>query len=334
MNKITHLKHSIIALLGIALLSISCSRDGGLDELSGEREVIFTVNSSSIVSKASPTTTSTITSSPFGVIAYSHAAGAAATAWTLHANSTVTYTSGAWVPNPRVYWPAKNQKVSYFAYWPKVDGNGITVTPASNAAPTATVKINNGQVDFLTAKSENLDDNPAFTALNVHLKFSHALAGIRFKCNDNVTIESVTLSGVNNKDVYNLTTGAWTGSPSVDGSNTYSLTGITYDAASGGYKSFKLEHTLFMLPQILPSGAEIAVKVNGKADVIKANMGGHVWDSGKIITYLIKETLAGITLDIVEIKKFEDYPEDIVFGQPDVTITPINEENDYGGILM
>ena len=29
-----------------------------------------------------------------------------------------------------------------------------------------------------------------------------------------------------------------------------------------------------------------------------------------------------------------DYPEDIVFGQPDVTITPINEENDYGGILM
>ena len=89
-----------------------------------------------------------------------------------------------------------------------------------------------------------------------------------------------------------------------------------------------------MLPQILPSGAEIAVKVNGKADVIKANMGGHVWDSGKIITYLIKETLAGITLDIVEIKKFEDYPEDIVFGQPDVTITPINEENDYGGILM
>ena len=130
MNKITHLKHSIIALLGIALLSISCSRDGGLDELSGEREVIFTVNSSSIVSKASPTTTSTITSSPFGVIAYSHAAGAAATAWTLHANSTVTYTSGAWIPSPRVYWPAKNQKVSYFAYWPKADGNGITVTPA------------------------------------------------------------------------------------------------------------------------------------------------------------------------------------------------------------
>ncbi|MBR3303046.1 MAG: fimbrillin family protein [Bacteroidales bacterium] len=339
MNKITHLKHSIIALLGIALLSISCSRDGGLDVLEN-REVSFSVNSEAISTKVTPTTTSTITASPFGVIAYTHATGAAASAWTLHANSTVTYTSGAWIPSPRVYWPASgSNKVSYFAYWPKADGNGITVTPASNAAPTATVKIKGGsgtelnnQVDFLVAKATDLDDNPAFNALNVNLSFNHVLSGVRFKCEDGVTVESVTISGVYNSGTYDLTTNSWSGQAVSGSDNSYTLTGITYDAASGGYKTFKSEHTLFMLPQQIPAGAKITVKLAGKPDVMVAEMVGHTWDAGKLITYIIKDTLIGILLD-VEITDLNLYPETIVFGDGDIEIKPINEENDDGGPL-
>ena len=339
MNKITHLKHSIIALLGIALLSISCSRDGSLDVLEN-REVSFSVNSEAISTKVTPTTTSTITASPFGVIAYTHAAGAAASAWTLHANSTVTYTSGAWVPSPRVYWPAKNQKVSYFAYWPKADGNGITVTPASNAAPTATVKIKGGsgtelnnQVDFLVAKATNLDDNPAFNALNVNLGFNHVLSGVRFKCEDGVTVESVTISGVYNSGTYNLTTNAWSGQAVSGSDNSYTLTGITYDAASGGYKTFKSEHTLFMLPQQIPAGAKISVKVEGVAQPIEADMVGHTWDAGKLITYLIKETNVGITIVMVEIEDLRPYPGSISIDESDFYIIPVEDNIDDSRIL-
>ncbi|MBR3302639.1 MAG: fimbrillin family protein [Bacteroidales bacterium] len=333
MNKITHLKHSIIALLGIALLSISCSRDGSLDVLEN-REVSFSVNSEAISTKITPANNSTITASPFGVIAYSHAAGAAADAWTLHGTeSTVTHTSGAWIPNPRVYWPAKKQKVSYLAYWPKIANNSVTFNAVSKTADVRIKNVIANQIDFLVAKATDLDDNPSITALNVPLSFNHVLCGIRFKCNDNVTISKVVISGIKNKGTYDFTTDSWI-NPIIDGSNSYTLNNITYDDPVEGYKAFNIKHTLFMLPQQLTTPAKISVTVDGKPDVITASMEGHMWDPGKIITYLIKETLAGITIEILEIKDFADYPDDIVFGQPDIDITPINEENDYGGILM
>ncbi|MBR3303549.1 MAG: fimbrillin family protein, partial [Bacteroidales bacterium] len=208
--------------------------------------------------------------------------------------------------------------------------NGISVTPASNAAPTATVTIKDGQVDFLTAKSENLEDNPDFTALNVTLSFSHALAGIRFKCNDGVTVESVTISGVNNKGTYSFTDNTWSGQE-VSGANTYTLTGITYDAASDGYKTFKLEHTLFMLPQTLPAGSRIAVKIAGKSVVVEVGMVGHVWDSGKCITYLINSLPDGsVTLSIDSVTSFSNVASDITAGGGNVN--EFNDDDD--GILI
>ncbi len=144
-------------------------------------------------------------------------------------------------------------------------------------------------------KSEHLGKDNKFVRLN----FRHVTTAIRFSQGvipSNLTVKSITLSGVNAKGTYNPATddpatgtkGLWNGQ-STPKSYTVDRPANISDGVNvyidGGM-------TLFMIPQTLPSGASLSITLidtgnDDKEHTITCSLAGDVWKKGYTVNYKI-----------------------------------------------
>lgn len=141
-------------------------------------------------SRGTETSTTSIKTSGFGVLAYyTEQANFAKTnkpnfMW----NQQVTYSNSAWSYTPVKYWPTKvSDKVSFFAYAPYVaDGNAKGIVLSGNSvagAPTATITLPDDPsetIDFVAAVQMNkTHDNSKNANNDVSFKLLHEMTRVK-----------------------------------------------------------------------------------------------------------------------------------------------------------
>lgn len=177
-----------------------------------------------------------------------------------------------WQPTD-VTWPGANYKATFYAIAP-----ADAVTPSADAGgPTFTYTVPQSasdQKDLLVSKCENVscDGKSAPT-----LTFNHALAAIKFTqgtITPYTSITKVEITGVQNSGTYDMNTGTWSGQSSTS-TNSYSLT------------SFTDNDVLFLMPQTLPSGAQLKVTLSdgSTTKVLTSDLSNKEWEKGYQYTY-------------------------------------------------
>lgn len=204
-------------------------------------------------------------------------------------NVKVSQSNSAWAPGENYFWPGAGKSIRFFAYAP-YNGTGITLSSRTQTgSPTLTYTVPaavKDQKDLLAAQTDALPGN---TDSSASLVFGHILTAVKFSCGADMkqgTVKSITLKNVNSKGTYNLNTKAWSG----QGTPT-SFTQTVSKATSGtpGETITDGEATFMMMPQTLPSNAQIEVVFNdGAADhTLTANINGKTWAKGTTVTYRI-----------------------------------------------
>lgn len=175
-----------------------------------------------------------------------------------------------WQPTD-VTWPGASYKATFYAIAP-----ADAVTPSADAGgPTFTYTVPQSaseQKDLLVSKCENVscDGKSAPT-----LTFNHALAAIKF-AKGNITpytsITKVEITGVYSKGTYNMNNDSWSGQSSTD-----------------NYSISSTDDVLFLMPQTLPSGAQLKVTLsNGSTTkVLTSDLSNKEWEKGNQYTYSI-----------------------------------------------
>ena len=178
----------------------------------------------------------------------------------------VSKADGTWKTN--VYWPGSTKKATFFAYAPYRDTNASITT---NGTPSVTYTVPStisAQQDLLIAKST--EDILCDGKTQPSLTFDHALTAVTFKQGNLPTgysIKSIEISGVYNKGELSFEGTEWTGLSTVEG-NTYTTT--------------SLSDVLFLMPQIIPSGAKLKVTfTDGSTDYpFEADLSDNEWKKG------------------------------------------------------
>ncbi|MBR3303550.1 MAG: fimbrillin family protein [Bacteroidales bacterium] len=256
---------------------------------------------SDIASKASVITTSDIINHSIGIMAYKYAASAAVGSWALHqAPMEATYNTGLakWIPATIFYWVNAGNKMRFYSYAPYEAVSTTDISASDGAYPTATFTVNSdysAQKDLLIANIE-VNDNPTFDNICQPLSFNHALSAVRFKIAKEYKdqILNITISNVNSKATLNMHTLAWSGHSTLANFAITDSGNLTTKSETGDYVSLDDKYTLMMLPTTSAgqlSGAKITVTFTD-ATVIEGSIGGHKWEQGKIITYLISKNIS------------------------------------------
>lgn len=182
-------------------------------------------------------------------------------------------------PGNPVYWKdISNADFSIYAYAP----HDVTTVDATNKTITYQVadEVAN-QKDVIVASRSivyNTDKNKT-----IPLTFDHILTAVRFKLAiDGATLQSIIVSGVNNKGVYTMTTGLWSEQEKISVTNAADIS-YTINSTEAG-------NELLMIPQTLPNGAKVTLnyEVGGVQKTLKADLIGE-WQPGKLITYTLYE---------------------------------------------
>lgn len=154
-------------------------------------------------SRGTETSTTSIQTSGFGVLAYyTEQANFADTnkpnfMW----NQKVTYSNSAWSYTPVKYWPTKvDDKVSFFAYAPYVENGKNTVIELSGksatGAPTATITLPEDPsqtIDFVAAVQMNkTHDNSATAKNNVSFTLKHEMTRVKVQAKLDKSVYSDT----------------------------------------------------------------------------------------------------------------------------------------------
>lgn len=175
-----------------------------------------------------------------------------------------------WQPTD-VTWPGASYKATFYAIAP-----ADAVTPSADAGgPRFAYTVPQSaseQKDLLVSKSTDVscDGKSAPT-----LTFNHALAAIKF-AKGNITpytsITKVEITGVYSKGTYNMNNDSWSGQSSTDN---YSISS-TVDV-------------LFLMPQTLPSGAQLKVTLSdgSTTKVLTSDLSNKEWVKGNQYTYSI-----------------------------------------------
>ena len=143
-------------------------------------------------SRGTETSTTSIQTSGFGVLAYyteqNNFADTNNNKPNFMWNQKVTYSNSAWSYTPVKYWPTKvGDKVSFFAYAPYVEGddaNGIVLSKNNvTGAPTATITLPDDPsktIDFVAAVQMNkTHDNSATANNNVSFTLKHEMTRVK-----------------------------------------------------------------------------------------------------------------------------------------------------------
>lgn len=203
-----------------------------------------------------------------------------------------------WSPSDRdYYWPAPSYRLSFFGYAPFTDytypdGTSISAYMSiseseTKGAPVITYTVPTDitkQVDMLAADS--LDVPGSFHNV-VPMNFNHVLSGIRFTAKtkgDVIVVKNVEMKNVYDNGTYAIGASAWTlNSTKAD----YEFPTTHTVSTSSVEINDKNDSVFFMLPQILPSGAQLVVTymINGTEETATADFSGKTWVMGKLYTY-------------------------------------------------
>lgn len=165
------------------------------------------------------------------------------------------------------------------------------------------------QIDLLSTDTKEVSGD---YNQNVFLTFNHILTGVRFKAGFECKVTSIKINNVNSKGVYSM--GDSWDDQSLPVNYTLPIPSVGIDCSAGDMITTGV-NTLMMIPQTLPSSAEVVMEYTegGVAGVITASLKDFKWEAGKLITYTINKTIT------------EDYVYfDLHAGN--VTITPTSYE--------
>lgn len=277
-------------------LYLTTIQNDWLVELSSE-------NSSDLATKADVITTSTITNHSIGVMAYKYAASAAVTSWEVHqapVQADYSTTLSNWIPATRFYWVNAGNKMRFYSYAPYDALAASDITATNGAYPTASFTVNtvySSQKDLLVATTE-VADNPTFENISQPLTFNHALTAVRFKIDESYKsdIKSISISGVNSSATLNLHDLTWSGHSTPATFVVAETSGnLTTKSESGNYVSLSDKYTLMMLPTTAAGHTAASAKITvtfGDNSTVEGSISGHIWEQGKIITYLISKKVS------------------------------------------
>ncbi len=281
-------KHLInMAAFSLLIAAAGCSNES--IERAGDQNVISFQNFLGKQTKASETTTvsleTTANSSLNGipVVAYEDNASTDAwKTWSLYYDAAAT--PPAWTYGTPVLQP--NFDLVYYAWYPKTTVAALKTGATGSAASfDYTVPAVALQEDLIAAYV------PATSNAAIALQFKHLLSQVNFSLQNvkdvKITINSITISGINNTATYTLNTNAWgptsaTGTPSY----AYDLIAATFttDGTTGaGIVDLKTEdNRLMLMPQSFASNATACFTIDFTLQDVDGN-------------YLVGTDLAGET---------------------------------------
>ena len=173
-----------------------------------------------------------------------------------------------WQPTG-VTWPGADKKATFYAIAP--NNSGATVS-TDDGGPTFTYTVPQSasdQKDLLVSKCENVscDGKSAPT-----LTFNHALAAIKFAKGNIAPYTSITkveITGVYSDGRYSMYNDSWNAQSSKD-----------------NYSISSTDDVLFLMPQTLPSGAQLKVTLSdgSTTKVLTSDLSGN-WQNGNQYTY-------------------------------------------------
>jgi len=130
----------------------------------------------------------------------------------------------------------------------------------------------------------------------IHLAFDHALTAVRFKVGFECTVKSVTIEGVHNSGTYGFSTNEWIcGDSKASYTVDFGEEGKTF--TKDDLKTKMLTdggNTMILLPQALPQNAKIVLTCTDRE--YTAEIGGRVWEPGKLVTYTLYKDKAPATI--------------------------------------
>lgn len=259
------------------------------------------------------------TDKELGLIAYRYDyPGVEPSAWTLYTEEDdcrpMVYDSdaGRWLPAPDLYYPDSGEGfLRFFAFGPyDPDSESEPVTEISaedGSAPALSYTVPSditSQRGLLVAASADRHYPPRLEAMSVPLSLSHVLSGVRFAVYNGFELVSATVSGVYDQGEYDILGGGWSDLDTSSPSYTISISDYAEDMVSlnATYDQTVPRFTMMMIPQQLPAEARITVQLEGEIDPHVIDVGGQLWEKGKLVTYIIADEYAVFTLNI------GDYP--------------------------
>lgn len=200
------------------------------------------------------------------------------------------------------HWPGFQKRLAFFAYAPHHCAgvtltSGITTPGAPVFTYTVPADVAN-QTDLLTASNTNVAGD-LFTA--APLAFRHALTAIRFETGSGLvpgTVTKITLKGVYGTGKHRIGDTNWSEHSNVR-NFVQTLAVTTPDPNVIGTSITQPAQTFMMIPQTLPTGAQIEVvytdKLTNTQRTLTASIAGKTWSMGKTVTYRISTNSISVT---------------------------------------
>lgn len=200
--------------------------------------------------------------------------------------------SNIWNTDKTYYWPGADHSFRFYAWAPtNAAGLALPTSPQSMQMSYTVPADVAAQKDIVTAVTEEIAGN--YNA-SVPLSFRHICTAVRFVVGEIQagTVKRVALKGVRNAGTYDMAAASWTlAETTADYSQTLDKAMTGTEAA--GTAITTAEGTFMMLPQTLPSGAEVEVVFSptvGEERTLTATIGGTAWPMGNTVTYRLTIT--------------------------------------------
>lgn len=213
-------------------------------------------------------------------------------------SGTITRSEGVWkVAETDAVWPGEDYSVRVYG-WAPAGGAELSQTQAKTTAPvisfTSSTDVPN-QVDLLEgvtdadAELEGIQDYPGDSEGTAQMTFRHALAGIRVTALDfeqKGTIRKILVTGVNSHGEKQLMADEWT---RLSAPATWEVTPEAEVPEEGRMPEYSGNHTVLLIPQTCPQGAEIRVMFNGDGRdyLFTVPLAGEVLKAGVVRSYTI-----------------------------------------------
>lgn len=181
-------KNFLIAMAAFAILLASCAKNEIIEGTQNSDNAIRFSISASKQTRAGVVDNINVKDKPMGLFAYytgqsDWATVGSSTGPNFMYDQKVEYSGSVWTYNPIKYWPnTKNDKITFFAYWPQETGITAISTSYDNTTqgePSISFTQNISavkMVDFVVAaKADQIKQNE-----NVILPFKHALTRLNF----------------------------------------------------------------------------------------------------------------------------------------------------------
>lgn len=200
------------------------------------------------------------------------------------------------------YWLGTAYRYAFFAYAP-YDAEGVGTLTAAGAVggPNfhyAVPSNATAESDLLVAHDADVPGD--YNAIKT-LKFTHALAAVRFAIGDKMArgrITKIRLTGVYGEADYDYATDSWQNLSTESDFELRQAFVIREDDKN--YLLNNADNLFMMLPQTLPASAQIELTVDdGESHTFNIGIGGKKWERGTMTTYYISTAGTGSTYHLL-----------------------------------